>query len=685
MEFTHLCASFGRLEQAELTLYPGLNILEAPNETGKSTWAALIRAMLYGIKTGRVKGAELPDRQRYQPWSGAAMAGELELIRQGESVTLRRVSPGGGRPMGEAAAVLSGTGERIPALCGPAPGETLLGVSESVYRRSAFISGTELTVDADAQLERRILNLVSSGEEESAWSEVDQRLRRWQHKRRYRNTGELPAAEAELQAVRDALRELEEKNSRIARLYEEKNRLTAQLTELETELRRHNRDQRLESRLLAEENHRAACERAEAAAERRRALERETARFTPDALRRLSEADTALEAAEAAAAAGAERRQRRQTVLEALRSPEKRPGVWRLCLPVCACLGLFAGIPAVPRLLRWLVPLIGLLLLSAGVLLTQSRKRRLRNAALRQAETELAEAEQDLAAMNARRDAAARELAACRNALGGKDDRSGAELRIWAEARLSACREAVLTERQAWELADRLLPPALPPSADDALTGDTRMSRAEAEARMTETRAELEKTVQAIAYEEGSYAHLGDPLVLSTRQKTLQEKIAGLTGEYAALELAAEVMETAHARMEAQVSPLVSRRAAELLRGMTDSRYDKVYFDRELHFTVHRPEEITPRELEYLSQGARNQVYLAVRLALSELVLPGDEPCPLVLDDVLVSFDDARAKNTLRLLQELGRQRQILLFTCQSRENRLLRELNEELLSSDRI
>ena len=62
MELRKLRASFGRLENAELTLHSGLNVIEAPNESGKSTWAAFLRAMLYGVSTSdRVKGGVLPD------------------------------------------------------------------------------------------------------------------------------------------------------------------------------------------------------------------------------------------------------------------------------------------------------------------------------------------------------------------------------------------------------------------------------------------------------------------------------------------------------------------------------------------------------------------------------------------------------------------------------------------------
>ena len=76
------------------------------------------------------------------------------------------------------------------------------------------------------------------------------------------------------------------------------------------------------------------------------------------------------------------------------------------------------------------------------------------------------------------------------------------------------------------------------------------------------------------------------------------------------------------------------------------------------------------RELIILDQTQlpNRQVYLSLRLAACEVVLPQDDPCPIVLDDALVSFDDTRAGLALDHLKETARDRQILLFTCQGRE-----------------
>ena len=94
MKIQKMRATFGTLENARLELGEGLNILEAPNESGKSTWCAFIRAMLYGIDSSeRAKAGYLPDKLRYAPWSGAPMEGSMELTADNCNITITRGIP----------------------------------------------------------------------------------------------------------------------------------------------------------------------------------------------------------------------------------------------------------------------------------------------------------------------------------------------------------------------------------------------------------------------------------------------------------------------------------------------------------------------------------------------------------------------------------------------------------------
>jgi uncharacterized protein YhaN len=72
-------------------------------------------------------------------------------------------------------------------------------------------------------------------------------------------------------------------------------------------------------------------------------------------------------------------------------------------------------------------------------------------------------------------------------------------------------------------------------------------------------------------------------------------------------------------------------------------------------------------DVEGLSEGTRDQLYLSLRLASLFRYADLAEPMPLVLDDVLVQFDDERSRAALQIIAELGARIQVLFFTHHAR------------------
>ncbi|MGB3866807.1 MAG: chromosome segregation protein SMC, partial [Xanthobacteraceae bacterium] len=109
--------------------------------------------------------------------------------------------------------------------------------------------------------------------------------------------------------------------------------------------------------------------------------------------------------------------------------------------------------------------------------------------------------------------------------------------------------------------------------------------------------------------------------------------------------------------------PLIAR-AGELFAAASDAAFDGLAID---YGDDDQPELKARRGsgervgIAGLSEGSRDQLFLALRLALLER--HGAEPMPFIGDDLLSSFDEARTLATLRLLAAGGRARQIILFT----------------------
>ena len=209
MRIKSMTATFGKLDHARLEPGPGLTLIHAPNEGGKSTWAAFWRTMLYGIDTrGRDKKGYLADKNHYQPWSGAPMEGEITLEYEGRDITIRR-GPRGNTPFGAFSAVYTGTQEPVPGLTASNCGELLTGVGAEVFSRSAFLGDGNLSLTTAPELERRIAALVTSGEEDVSFSQAMDRLKSWKNRRQVnKSVGEIPKLEGELAQIRESLDQL---------------------------------------------------------------------------------------------------------------------------------------------------------------------------------------------------------------------------------------------------------------------------------------------------------------------------------------------------------------------------------------------------------------------------------------------------------------------------------------------
>lgn len=201
-------------------------------------------------------------------------------------------------------------------------------------------------------------------------------------------------------------------------------------------------------------------------------------------------------------------------------------------------------------------------------------------------------------------------------------------------------------------------PPLLPPERDrDAVLEELEAVRGDLSA--------LRSSLDRIA---GRLHAAGEPLALQAAAERLTDEIAALESEYAAIELAMSALAHANTQLQGRFSPALGQRAAEIFDGLTGGAYGGVILDKTLRVSAEPAGTGVPRDVGYLSAGAADQLYLAVRLAVCDLVLPPENPVPIVLDDALSSFDDQRCAAALDYLRKEAEKRQILLFTCHSRE-----------------
>lgn len=734
LKLRRLTATFGRLNSQTLELGEGLNILQAPNETGKSTWCAFLMAMLYGIDSRqRDKAGFIADKNRYAPWSGAAMSGRLDCLSGQDALTLTRETKRQTAPMGQFSARYTGTGDEFPGLTAQNCGEQLSGVPREVFERSAFIRQSGLGVTQDAELERRIVSLITTGEEDTSYIETAAALKKQLNRRRHNKTGELPAAEAELTEVRRQLEQLQERQQALSRVQEESELLTRQQAQLEQRLSLRQQYDAIQKRKRLQDSLRAG-EKAEtiAAALRRRAEEEripqndaiarlrgaivnlETVRRSVDKAR--SERDEALKARLRAESAVNDSPFAGMSVEDARKETETPPKVSIRMGPSLAVfsIGLILAVVffllVVSRygayLTGWTraLPWAGLAAIIAGVMALSHQMRRhavksARTAALTKrfgtADAQEISALADAYTLLIEQRSAAQADAAGKSAtadalyasLSSNEQGILLEVRRFAPAAFdipaadAALRECAVRRRELSE-AESLArearvrhdvlaqqQPDVTPLTEAELTMVPPADDGQAlESALAQVRNALAVQTSAADRLSGEIAAMGDPAVLCAQREQLENAVERLGGEYDAIALAMEALDGANTTLQNRFSPALGHRAAEIFRELTDGRYTGVVLDRSFRLSAEPAGDTLYRDAQLLSAGAVDQLYLAVRLAICELVLPAEDCPPLILDDALTNFDDQRCAAALRWLRKEAERRQILLFTCHSRE-----------------
>lgn len=156
-------------------------------------------------------------------------------------------------------------------------------------------------------------------------------------------------------------------------------------------------------------------------------------------------------------------------------------------------------------------------------------------------------------------------------------------------------------------------------------------------------------------------------------QELLQEQDE-LGGDYlkldrrkGALLLAERRLEEVSRNMQRELTARLNRGASEIIKVITNGKYEMLTADENLHMGLLDQGKYV--SMEQVSQGTLEQIYFALRMAAAKLLY--EEEYPVILDDTFAFYDDARLEQTLRWLAGCGRQ--VILFSCQKREEEILR------------
>lgn len=190
-------------------------------------------------------------------------------------------------------------------------------------------------------------------------------------------------------------------------------------------------------------------------------------------------------------------------------------------------------------------------------------------------------------------------------------------------------------------------------------------------------RQELNRLRTYIRYPEKTFSEIYKDI------KSTKEEIRTLEARQRQLEIASDVMQEAILDANKGLGSHLSTMAGKYLEEISGGKYSQVIVPRDLNIEAKAQNSSKFYEWKYLSGGAIDRLYLALRLAITDIIAKDNQPLPLLLDDIFAQYDDENCemafKFLLKYLKESDSLSQIMFFTCHQHIAKMAKETFDNL------
>ncbi len=145
--------------------------------------------------------------------------------------------------------------------------------------------------------------------------------------------------------------------------------------------------------------------------------------------------------------------------------------------------------------------------------------------------------------------------------------------------------------------------------------------------------------------------------------KSAKADLAAQEGYCDALSEAYTVLRESYEEMMNSFGPALNSRTAEIFSSLSCGKYNNAIVSKDLSIAA-EAEKGGLTDWQYLSAGTADQAYLALKLALTELICKGSAELPVMMDDPFVQYDSKRAAKAMEFLDGYSADRQVIMFTC---------------------
>lgn len=178
---------------------------------------------------------------------------------------------------------------------------------------------------------------------------------------------------------------------------------------------------------------------------------------------------------------------------------------------------------------------------------------------------------------------------------------------------------------------------------------------------------EKERISQELKEKEIQYGNLQEQL---EELEEMSDEFKQQEKKRLAVAMAEEKIRELSGQMQSRLKTVINENVSEIIERITGGKYTRLLAEDDL--TVRLMHDGKKVGIERLSRGTVEQIYFALRMTGAQTLY--EEEFPIILDDTFVYYDDSRLENTLKWLCE--NKKQVLIFTCQRREEEALVRMN---------
>lgn len=611
---------FGNLENKEIKMKSGINLMSEKNEKGKSTFIKFISGMFYGISKNK-NGKSISDYEKYTPWNAKDFSGRLEyeLDDKSKFIIFRDFNKKKMQIMNEKGQDISGEYD-VDKTSGSKFFYEQTKMDEELFENTLMIKQGETRLDTKQQnvLIQKITNLVSTGSDNISYQKAKEKI----NKKLVEEIGSERTTNRPINILNDKIKEVDEKTNTIK---EYKNTLE------ENEKNKKRIEKEIEANTKKLEIYKSMKLKLDSIED-----EREKLKVNIDMK---NEQKKELEILN---------NQLREILKEENKiSKKKNKSMFFLCLFLIIVGIMFFFIN---YLGKNIILIVGALIIAIGAITTiyDFIKKNMDKKKIVKSKEDL------MVKINTIRETVDK----LSNEIKSKEQKIDVQKQIEMENMQREYTTGILKEDSNGVLNisyDRIV-----------------MEICEKEDKISEAKINLNTVNFEKNRIEKEIKNIGD---IEKERKEIDEKRKEIESLEKSIKLAQMCLEDAYEKFKENLGPNLKNNISNTVEKISSGKYNNIYLNDKNELLLElKNGQVIP--VDRLSMGTIDQIYLALRFNILKETIK--ENMPIILDEVFAYYDDERLENVLKFLNREYKDNQIIILSCSNREKDILNKLKIE-------